>query len=551
MQRLVGKDSGTIGANRTIPFYMTRHFFRILILASAFLCSSSTVTNIRATEASAPERVDLLIQHGRLFDGSGGQPAVGDVGIRADRIVFIGDAAKAGITAARVIDASGLDVAPGFIDPHTHTFEDLTSSERHANIAYLMQGVTTVITGNDGSSPLPIANALQKWDQQGIGTNAALLVGMCSVRRHVMGMSAAAPTAAQLAQMKQLVAQGMDDGAFGMSAGLFYAPCSFAATEEVIELAKVAAAKHGYYDTHMRDESSYSIGLLGSIRETIRIGREAKLPVHISHIKALGTDVWGQSTEAIRIIREAKAQGIDVTADQYPYDASGTSLVPALVPRWAEAGGREQMLKRFEDPNTSTRLLAEMDQNLKRRGGAKSLLITSSADSRATGKNLQQIADERHELPLAAAIELIKAGANDVASFNMSEDDIENFMKQDFVMTGSDGSPGHPRKFGTFPRKIREYALKRKVVSLPFAIRCSTALTAEALGIKDRGALQVGYFADVIVFDERTIADQATYENPELRATGMRYVIVNGKLAVEDGKYNGTLLGRALRRTSP
>src|SRR5436305_5360104 len=361
-----------------------------------------------------------------------------------------------------------------------------------------MQGVTTVITGNDGSSPLPIGSALRKWDQQGIGTNAALLVGMCSVRRQVMGMSDSAPTASQLQQMKELVAQGMDDGAFGMSAGLFYAPCSFAATEEVVELAKVSAAKHGYYDTHMRDESSYSIGLLGSIRETIRIGREANLPVHISHIKALGTDVWRQSTEAIRIIREAKGQGIEVTADQYPYSASGTSLVPALMPRWAEAGGREQMLRRFDDPGTRPRLLTEMEHNLKRRRGAQSLLITASADSRATGKNLQQIADARHEAPLDAAIELIKAGSNDVASFNMSEADIENFMKQDFVMTGSDGSPGHPRKFGTFPRKIREYAPKRKVISLPNAIRSSSALTAEALGIKERGALRVGYFADVI-----------------------------------------------------
>ena len=450
----------------------------------------------------------------------------------------------------RVIDAHGLIVAPGFIDPHTHTFDDLSSPQRHGNIAYLMQGVTTVITGNDGTSPLPIGSALQKWDQQGIGTNAALLVGMCSVRRQVMGMSDAAPSPAQLEQMKQLVAQGMNEGAFGMSAGLFYAPCSFAATEEVIELSKVAGEKHGYYDTHMRDEGSYSIDLLGSIREAIRIGREAKLPVHISHIKALGTDVWGQSSEAIRIIREAKAQGIDVTADQYPYNASGTSLIPVLVPRWAEAGGRDQMLKRFDDPGTRPRLLAEMEQNLKRRGGAQSLLITASADSRATGNNLQQIADERHESPLSAAIELIKAGSNDVASFNMSEADIENFMKQDFVMTGSDGSPGHPRKFGTFPRKIREYALRRRVVSLPFAIRSSSALAAESLGIKERGWLRVGYFADVIVFDERTIADQATYEKPELLATGMRYVMVNGKLAVEDGKYNGVLAGKALRRNA-
>lgn len=500
---------------------------------------------------SPPIKLDLLLVHGTLMDGTGGEPRVGDVGVGGDQILFVGDAAKTPVAATRTIDASGLIVAPGFIDPHTHTFEDLSTPARNGNEAYLMQGVTTVVTGNDGSSPLPIGPALRKWDQQGIGTNALLLVGMCSVRRQVMGMADAAPTSAQLTEMKSLVAQGMDDGAFGMSTGLFYAPCSFAATEEVIELAKVAAAKHGYYDTHMRDESSYSIGLLGSIRETIRIGKEAGLPVHISHIKALGTDVWGQSTEAIRLIKEARAQGLEVTADQYPYNASGTSLVPALVPRWAEAGGREQMLKRFDDPEARPRLLQEMESNLKRRGGAESLLITASVDSRAVGKNLQQIADERHETPLAAALELIKAGPNDVASFNMSEADIENLMKQDFVMTGSDGSPGHPRKYGTFPRKIREYALKRKVIGLPFAIRSSSGLAAEAIGIKNRGLLRVGYFADVIAFDPQTISEQSTYEHPEVYARGMGYVIVNGKLAVEGGKYTGALAGRALRKTAP
>jgi N-acyl-D-aspartate/D-glutamate deacylase len=500
---------------------------------------------------STPIKLDLLLVRGTLIDGSGNDPRSEDVGIRGDQIVFVGDSAKASVSAGRTIDVSGLIVAPGFIDPHTHTFDDLSTPQRNSNEAYLMQGVTTVVTGNDGSGPLPIAPALQKWDQQGIGTNALLLVGMCSVRQKVMGMVDAAPSAEQLAAMKALVAQGMDDGAFGMSSGLFYAPCSFAATEEMIELAKVAAAKHGYYDTHMRDESSYSIGLLGSIRETIRIGKEAGLPAHISHIKALGTDVWGQSTEAIRLIREARAQGLNVTADQYPYNASGTSLVPALVPRWAEAGGREQMLKRFDDPEIRPRLLQEMESNLKRRGGAESMLITSSADRRAVGKNLQQIADERHESPLDAARELIKAGSNDVASFNMSEADIENFMKQDFVMTGSDGSPGHPRKYGTFPRKIREYALKRRVISLPFAIRSSSGLTAEAIGIRNRGLLREGYFADVIAFDAKTISEQSTYEHPDVLARGVRYVIVNGKLAVEDGKYTGALAGRALRRTAP
>ena len=520
-----------------------------------FVCTSTIflwfipVLSVQSQQRSnAAARLDLLLVHGSVIDGSGSEARSADVGIQGDRIAFVGDSKKEGVAAARVIDAAGLIVAPGFIDPHTHTFEDLSTPPRNSNEPYLMQGVTTVVTGNDGSGPLPIAPALAKWDKQGIGTNALLLVGMCSVRRQVMGMVDAAPSAEQLAQMKSLVSQGMDDGAFGMSAGLFYAPCSFAKTEEVIELAKVAAAKHGYYDTHMRDESSYTIGFLGSVQETIRIGREGGLPAHISHIKALGTDVWGQSTEAIRLIKEARAQGLEVTADQYPYDASGTSLVPALVPRWAEAGGREQMLKRFDDPETRPRVLQEMEANLKRRGGAKSLLITASANPQAVGKNLQQIADERHKSPLEAALEIIKAGNNDVASFNMSETDIENFMKQDFVMTGSDGSPGHPRKYGTFPRKIREYALKRKVISLPFAIHSSSALTAQAVGIKNRGLLQTGYFADVVVFDPNTISEQSTYDHPEVLARGMRYVIVNGKLAVDGGKYTGTLAGRALRK---
>ena len=507
---------------------------------------------IQSQEAtSTAENLDLLVVGGELLDGTGSPSRRVDVGIKDGRILFLGSSRKSHIKAARTIDASGLIVAPGFIDPHTHTADDLSTPPRNGNEPYLMQGVTTVITGNDGSSPLPIANALRKWEQQGIGTNAALLVGMCSVRRQVMGMSDSAPTDEQLANMKKLVAQGMDDGAFGMSAGLFYAPCSFAKTEEVIELAKVAGFKGGYYDTHMRDESDYSIGLLGSIRETIRIGREAALPAHISHIKALGTDVWGQSTEAIKIIQEAQAQGIKVTADQYPYNASGTSLVPALVPRWAEAGGHELMLKRFDDPQTRPKLLQEMDSNLKRRGGAKSLLITAAADSRAVGKNLQQIADERHESPLDAALEIIRAGSNDVASFNMSEQDIDNFMKQPWVMTGSDGSPGHPRKYGTFPRKIREYALKREVISLPFAIRSSSGLTAESLGIKERGFLRVGYFADVAVFDPNAISELSTYEHPEVLARGMKYVIVNGKLAVDGGKYTGALAGRALKKEAP
>jgi len=492
--------------------------------------------------------LSLLIKGGRIIDGSGSDPIVADLGIQGDRIVFIGDAAKSGVSADRTIDAAGLVVAPGFIDPHTHTFDDLLDPKRKSNENYLMQGVTTVITGNDGGGPFRVAEVLAKWQQPGIGTNAALLVGHGTVRRQVMGMGDAAPSLDQLAKMKELVRRAMDEGALGLSTGLYYAPGSYAKTEEVIELAKVAAERGGIYDSHMRDESSYSIGLLGSIQETIRIGREAKIPVHISHIKALGTDVWGQSREAIALIQKARAEGVEVTADQYPYTASGTGLTAALVPRWAEVGGNEELLKRMADPAVRPRLMAEMEANLKRRGGPESLLLTSTRDRSLVGKTLGAVAKEWKKTPVEAALEIIKQGKASVASFNMNEQDIENFMRQDFVMTGSDGSDGHPRKYGTYPRKLREYVFNRKVISLPFAIRASSAMVAETFHLPDRGRLAIGHFADVIVFDEKTVADRATYEQPHLLAAGMKDVIVNGQVAVDNGRYNGTLAGRPLRK---
>jgi len=504
-------------------------------------------------ESSAQEslttKLDLLILHGKLVDGSGQKPRKADVGIRGDRIVFVGDAGKSQVEAARAIDATGLMVAPGFIDPHTHTLGDLTSDQTKSNQAYLMQGVTTVITGNDGGSVINIGDTLRKWDDQGIGTNAILLAGFGTIRGKVLGSSDSQPNATQLEEMKQYVARAMDEGAFGLSTGLYYAPQSYAKTEEVIELAKIAAAKGGVYDTHMRSESTAGIGLLGSIKETIQIGRDARIPVHISHIKALGPDSWNQSKQAIDLIKKARSQGISASACQYPYTASGTSLQASLIPRWAEVGGRAELLKRIDDPQVRPKLIAEMQENLRGRGGAESLLIVDARDHALVGKRLNQLAQEQKKPAVEVALDIIKnVGGAGVASFNMNEKDIRRFMKEKFVMTCSDGSAGHPRKFGTFPKKLHDYVFQTKLISLPFAVRNSSALTAEFFRIPERGLIREGYFADVIVFDEKTLADRSTYEQPELLAVGMRYVIVNGKLAVENGIFTGVLAGRALRK---
>ncbi|HTZ57517.1 MAG TPA: D-aminoacylase [Acidobacteriaceae bacterium] len=488
--------------------------------------------------------IDVILRNGEVLDGSGSPPIHTDVGISGDRIAFVGS--SAGKKAKRVIDATGLIITPGFIDPHTHTAGDLSDPKRRQNTPYLMQGVTTVATGNDGDSPENIGDTLATWNKQGIGTNAVLFIGQGTVRREVMGMSDAKPTPEQMRKMEALVNTAMNEGAIGLSTGLYYAPGSYSTTEEVIALARVAARHGGIYDTHMRDESSYNIGLLNAVRETLRIGKEADIPVMISHIKALGADVWGQSKDVIALIDAARAAGIQATASQYPYDASGTSVTASLVPRWAEANGN--LLKNIDDPNLHARLVKEMTENLRRRGGAETLLMTSAKDKSIVGKNLAQIAQERHVSPIEAALEIIRAGGSDVASFNMKESDIEAFMKQPWVMTCSDGSTGHPRKYGTFPRKIHVYVYEKHVLSLEAAVRSSTSLPAKTLQLKDRGLLKAGYYADVLAFDPKTFIDRATYQDPTILATGVQYLLVNGQFAVDKGKLTSTLAGRALKR---
>ncbi len=494
--------------------------------------------------AQSARTYDLLIKGAQVLDGSGSVAILADVAIQGDTIGFVGDSEAANIQGEQVIDAKGYFLSPGFVDVHTHSLGDLLSPERHENLNYLMQGVTTVVTGNDGGGPLNIGETLALFDKQGIGTNAVLLCGQGSLRKQVMDMSDAVPSRDQMEEMKKIVSQAMDEGAFGMSTGLYYTPGNFSQTEEVIELAKIVAEKGGIYDSHIRDESSYSIGLDSAIREVIEIAQQANIRANVSHIKALGVDVWGKSEEIISLIEKARAKGLEITADQYPYRASGTSITNALVPRWVFA---EDFKGNMKNPKLLPRILREMKDNLRRRGGPEALLFTDVKIPSLYGKTLQEVADERNEPIMKTAQDIVMNGGSRVASFNMNPEDLERFMKTSWVMTSSDGSSGHPRKFGSFPKKIREYVREKNYLSLEEMVRKSTSFPAETFNITQRGKIEVGYFADIIVFKPEEVLDKATYQEPKKLAEGMHYVLVNGKIVVEQGEFKGTLAGKALR----
>ena len=495
-----------------------------------------------ATAASAAERVDLIIRGGTIYTGSDA-PFVGDVAVSGDRIRAVGRRLRH--RAARVIDARGMIVAPGFIDPHTHLGPHLASDDAYARLipGFLMQGVTTAFIGNDGGGAADVAAVLERARTAPVGSNYAAYVGLDPVRQAVIGNTDRAPTPAELARMRTMVAEAMCQGALGFSTGLFYAPQTFATTEEVVALAREAGLRGGVYDSHIRDESSYSIGLAAAVDEAISVGREAGIPVNISHIKALGVDVHGQAPAIVARIEAARAAGQSITADQYPWSASGTTLVAALVPRWAQDGGRPELLRRLDDPSIASRLRTEMADNLRRRGGAEALLITQG-DHR--GDNLAEIAGTSD--PVEAAIGIIREADVRVASFNQTEADIETYMRQPWVMTGSDASDGHPRAFGSFARLYAEYVVKRRVLDLRAFIERSSARTADRFGIVDRGRLRPGAFADILVFDPRSYEARSTYELPTLLAAGVEAVFVNGVAAVEDGALTGAAAGRGLAR---
>jgi N-acyl-D-amino-acid deacylase len=524
---------------------------RFFVLATLHLLAVARIA------APAQEHFDVLIRNGRILDGSGNPWYPADVGIRGDRIVALGR--LEGAAATTVVDAAGLYVAPGFIDVHSHADEGLDRPELQAATPIVAEGVTTLVLNPDGGGPWPLSDQRTRYETHGIGVNVALMVGHGTVRREVMGMEDRPPTEEELEKMKAMVREGMSAGAFGLTSGLYYAPGSYATTEEVVALAKEVYPV-GLYTSHIRDESDYTVGLLAAVDEVIRVAEEAQIPGIVTHFKALGPNSWGLSEAACLRIERARDRGVQVWADQYPYEASGTSIVGALVPRWALAGetmpGRPSPLQsRLKEPKERARLREDLSAKLDRRGGAATLQISRHVhDPSLEGKTLAQIAEARGIAPVDAALQLLEEGGAGLVSFNMSQEDIANIMKKDYTMTCSDGGlvamgegKPHPRYYGTFPRKIARYVKDRHVIGLAHAIRSMTSLPATVFGFGGRGVLREGAYADLVVFDLARIRDRATYENPHQLAEGVEDVLVNGTFALQDGRPTGSLSGTVLR----
>ena len=497
---------------------------------------------------------DVILRGGTVLDGGGAPGIVADVALADGRIAAAGDLSDA--TAREVLDVSGLHVAPGFIDVHSHAGSGLDTEERSHAEPLLAQGITTVVVNPDGGglANLDLQRAVLLED--GLGVNVAQLVPHGSVRRAVLGMEDRLPGPDELEEMKALVRAGMEEGAFGVSSGPFYAPGSYSDTDELVALAKVAAEYGGVYTSHIRDESDYTIGLVASVEEVITVARSAGLPGVVTHVKALGPPMWGASADVIAAIEAARAEGVEVYADQYPYEASSTGLSAALLPRWAQAGGGDSLMARLADPDTRALIREEMEANLARRGGADRLQFRRfRPDPSIEGRTLEDVAVARSLHPLDAALELIAEGGASVVSFNMHDDDITAFMVQPWTMTASDGAlpewgvgVPHPRAYGTFPRKLRKYVVEDGTVSLEAAIRSMTSLPADVFGFEGRGRLVAGAVADIVVFDLERVRDLATYTDPHQLSQGMTHVFVGGTAAIRDGAFTGERAGRVLRR---
>jgi N-acyl-D-amino-acid deacylase len=501
-----------------------------------------------AAEPAVP--ADYVIRGALLVDGTGTPAQKGDLAIKGDRIVAVGKVAVAG--KAKILDGSGLIIAPGFIDLHTHSDTALTLAATKANLSYLTQGLTTAVTGNCGFGPADVAAYFKTMEEGGIGTNVIHQVPHNAVRQKVMGNANRPPTVNELKQMEALVEKGMQDGAYGLATGLIYNPGTYAKTDELIALARVAARHKGLYASHIRDEGT---GLLAAVEEILTIGREAKLPVHISHMKASGRKAWGKASDAVALVQQARGKGQVVTADQYPYIASSTSLSATLVPPRFREGSAKEYLARLDDAEQGPLIREAVASRLALADNGKNLRIAFYRPQSAwQGKDLAAVAAQEKKDVVDLALEIERQGGASIVNFNMNEEDMRLIMKQPWVATASDGSSQvpattvpHPRSYGTFPRKIGRFCLEEKVLGLEQAIRSASGLPADILRVPERGYLKAGYFADVVVLDPQTFRDQATFDRPHQYSTGVRYLFVNGKLAIDQGRYTGTLAGRVLR----
>jgi N-acyl-D-amino-acid deacylase len=521
---------------------------------------------------------DLLISGGRVLDGTGNPGFYADVGIEGGRITAVGR--LAGAEALRRIDAKGKWVAPGFIDLHSHADRGLTSEDRRRRAApnLVSQGITTVVVNPDGGGPWPIGKQRADMERLGVGPNVVLMVGHGTVRGQVMKKDFRRPaTEAEVRQMRALVRQGMQEGAFGLSAGLEYSPGIWSTTPELVELVREIAPLGGVYIVHQRSESTdprwYRPSadppgqptMLDAVNETIEIGEKTGATVVWSHAKAMGANYWGSSQAAIRLIERARSRGVDVWTDQYPYNSTGGDGGTVLVPAWAlgEKGDHAAALRAtMADPGKAERVRRDIRHEIARRGGPENVTVMDHPDKKFVGQSVDQLAKARGIDPVQMALELQYEGYRDrpggarLRGHSVWENDLEAILAQPWTATSTDagislpedGPDVHARFYGSYPRKFRRYALERKAISLETAVRSSTSLPAQILKLPDRGLLRAGMAADVVVLDLERIQDRATFFAPHQYAEGVDFVLVNGKPVVEGGKLTGELAGTVLKR---
>jgi dihydroorotase/N-acyl-D-amino-acid deacylase len=497
---------------------------------------------------------DIVIRHARIADGTGANWYRGDIGVKGDTITAV--ARPGSLTGRRVIDAAGLTAAPGFLDTHSHSRRGIFETPGAENC--IRMGVTTVIEGPDGGSPIPIKPFLDKLAATKFGVNFGLLAGQGSIRSEVMGSENRTATPAEIEKMKAITHQAMRDGAFGLSTGLFYVPGNYTPTGEVIELARIAGQYGGVHTSHMRDEAA---AVLDSVRETIRIGEEGGLPTQLTHHKIIGGPNWGRSRETIRLVEEARARGVDVTIDQYPYTASSTGTA-AMFPQWSLSGGHKALVERLNAPEQRQRIKAVIDERIRTDRGAgdpKNIQLASCPfDPTLDGKTLADVTLARGRAltidnAAETAIEIQIKGGCSAIYHAMNEEDVERIMRYPHTMIASDGGipkfgdgVPHPRNYGTFARVLGRYVRERGVLTLEEAIRRMTSLPAARFRIMDRGILRPGMKADIVLFDPATVADKAEFGRPHQYPAGFHTVLVNGVATLDAGAMTGRLAGRVL-----